>query len=305
MKLNKKMYKQKKGITLVALVITIVVLLILAGISIAQLTGNGLFKNAKLAKEKTQNEQIKENSTLENYGEIINEYLANSNREGKCEHISNDIEDFIPNVDFINGTYITISIPEIKTFNSVNIVGYAILLNDKVKALITEKTYTFENLEFNTSYNVSVIAIDDNAKLKYSKISAKTLNRLYLYKEGNECNFITGGWKHSGYHVNNTGTFTKNEDNIYLYAPMNARIFCSQTKPIDLTNYSKLYIEIEGTEKIYTISKISYFSNSFGEDISFNSMEPIDISNYNTNYYIHLTVANNYYCQIKNVWLEK
>ena len=60
MKLNKKTYKQKKGITLVALVITIVILLILAGISIAQLTGNGLFKNAKLAKEKYKNAQEKE-----------------------------------------------------------------------------------------------------------------------------------------------------------------------------------------------------------------------------------------------------
>ena len=44
--------KKNKGITLVALVITIIILLILAGISIAQLTGNGLFENAKLAKEK-------------------------------------------------------------------------------------------------------------------------------------------------------------------------------------------------------------------------------------------------------------
>ena len=37
--------KEQKGITLVALVITIIILLILAGISIATLTGeNGLFK---------------------------------------------------------------------------------------------------------------------------------------------------------------------------------------------------------------------------------------------------------------------
>ena len=33
-------FKNKKGITLIALVITIVVLLILAGVSIAMLTGN-------------------------------------------------------------------------------------------------------------------------------------------------------------------------------------------------------------------------------------------------------------------------
>ena len=44
MKLN---LKERKGITLIALVITIIVLLILAGISIATLTGNnGLLSKA-------------------------------------------------------------------------------------------------------------------------------------------------------------------------------------------------------------------------------------------------------------------
>ena len=42
------------GITLVALIITIIILLILAGITIGALTGeNGLFTRAKQAKEKT------------------------------------------------------------------------------------------------------------------------------------------------------------------------------------------------------------------------------------------------------------
>ena len=44
------MKKEQKGITLVALVITIIILLILAGISIATLSQTGLFKNAKDAK---------------------------------------------------------------------------------------------------------------------------------------------------------------------------------------------------------------------------------------------------------------
>ena len=81
MKLNKKMYKQKKGITLVALVITIIILLILAGVAIAQLTGNGLFENAKLAKEKSENAQRLENSTMQDYGDAINEVLSGSHRE--------------------------------------------------------------------------------------------------------------------------------------------------------------------------------------------------------------------------------
>ena len=46
------MQNRNKGITLVALVITIIILLILAGISIATLSQTGLFQKAKEAKEK-------------------------------------------------------------------------------------------------------------------------------------------------------------------------------------------------------------------------------------------------------------
>ena len=48
------MLKNKKGITLVALVVTIVVLLILAGVSINLVLGdNGIINKAKEAKEKS------------------------------------------------------------------------------------------------------------------------------------------------------------------------------------------------------------------------------------------------------------
>ena len=46
--------KNSKAITLVALVITIVILLILAGISIQAITNTGLFANAKKAVEETK-----------------------------------------------------------------------------------------------------------------------------------------------------------------------------------------------------------------------------------------------------------
>lgn len=50
MNLNKK-FKRNKGITLIALVVTIIVLLILAGISISMLTGqNGILNRASEAK---------------------------------------------------------------------------------------------------------------------------------------------------------------------------------------------------------------------------------------------------------------
>ena len=64
MKNNKKM---SKGITLIALVVTIIVLLILAGISIMMLTGdNGILKRAGQAKEVTDIAQMKNGD-----GEIV------------------------------------------------------------------------------------------------------------------------------------------------------------------------------------------------------------------------------------------
>ena len=71
-----KLNKENRGITLVALIITIIILLILAGISIASLTGNGLFEKAKLAKEKQENAEIKEEATLGDYENSINDVIA-------------------------------------------------------------------------------------------------------------------------------------------------------------------------------------------------------------------------------------
>lgn len=53
--------KKQNGITLIALVITIIVLLILAGVSIAMLTGeNGILSKATTATEKTQEAEAEE-----------------------------------------------------------------------------------------------------------------------------------------------------------------------------------------------------------------------------------------------------
>ena len=57
--------KETKGITLVALVITIIILLILAGISISSLTGSGLFKKADDAKIKAERAEIIEKARID------------------------------------------------------------------------------------------------------------------------------------------------------------------------------------------------------------------------------------------------
>ena len=75
---NSKKQKKNKGITLIALVITIIVLLILAGVSIAMLTGdNGILSQAQKAKSETSISTEKEALEIQVIGEEMNRTLGN------------------------------------------------------------------------------------------------------------------------------------------------------------------------------------------------------------------------------------
>ena len=70
-----KKIRNNKGITLIALVVTIIVLIILAGVSINLVLGdNGILTKAKEAKEESNEAQIKEKMQL-----AVQEYLINRN----------------------------------------------------------------------------------------------------------------------------------------------------------------------------------------------------------------------------------
>lgn len=87
------MRNKNRGITLVALVVTIIILLILAGVAISALTQTGLFDNAKQAKNATENAQSKEEKTLNEYEDAIAGYI---NGEGPQDEISAEIITFTP-----------------------------------------------------------------------------------------------------------------------------------------------------------------------------------------------------------------
>jgi len=70
-KMMQVLERNEKGITLIALVITIIVLLILAGVTIATLTGeNGILTRAGEAKEKTGQASAKEQVQIAVTGSI-------------------------------------------------------------------------------------------------------------------------------------------------------------------------------------------------------------------------------------------
>ena len=85
--------KKEKGITLIALVITIILLLILAGVSIAMLTGeNGILTQAQNAKNKTEEAEAKEREDLEEQNQLIGN-LAKGNM---ILPSNNDTTPFLP-----------------------------------------------------------------------------------------------------------------------------------------------------------------------------------------------------------------
>ena len=78
----KKRLKGSTGITLVALVVTIVILLILSGITIMYTIGdNSIFKKAQEAKDKTENAIKNEQEYMNSIDNMINEYTNGMNTQ--------------------------------------------------------------------------------------------------------------------------------------------------------------------------------------------------------------------------------
>ena len=78
------MFKKEKGITLVALVVTIVILLILAGVTITMtLSQNGLFTRAQQGKNDYKAGEENDAARMDSYLNVMNDVLANRTTSGK------------------------------------------------------------------------------------------------------------------------------------------------------------------------------------------------------------------------------
>ena len=85
---------QNTGITLISLIITIIVLLILAGVTINMVLGdNGLFNKAKTSVGKYENAQESENTALGQYENEIDNYIkGNRNYESEINALKAEVE---------------------------------------------------------------------------------------------------------------------------------------------------------------------------------------------------------------------
>jgi len=83
--------KNKRGVTLISLVITIIILIILAGVAISLSLGeNGIFSKAKWATQSYANEQAKEETQIAEMENEINEYIQGGRSEKELQYSLNE-----------------------------------------------------------------------------------------------------------------------------------------------------------------------------------------------------------------------
>ena len=152
--------RKEKGITLVALVITIIILLILAAVTINMLLGdNGLISKTKESVAKYKNAQELENSMLSQFETEMDNYLNGGNEKSITRKITTE------NVASHIGEYIDLGTNLIdKNRNKLNIMN-----ND-------EPLFKYSN--FNNYQNIKV-NINNKTTNESEKISEKS-----FYKNG-------------------------------------------------------------------------------------------------------------------------
>ena len=172
---NKKI--KERGITLIALVVTIIILLILVGVTISQIIGeNGLIKKAKEAVEKYKNASEEELIQLGQLEQYVRDFEIIGGDEGE-DKASVSIKE--------KGLEVTGNVEEQKITVKVTVIGEASGVEYKISSeeewtekenegtvkegtegdqKETEYTHIFEKLDLGKSYYIRVKVYDTNNK---------------------------------------------------------------------------------------------------------------------------------------------
>ena len=158
-----KIKKQQKGITLIALVVTIIILLILAGVSIAMLTSNnGVLTQAKRAKENTRVGEVQEKVKLAAQA-ALTANLGNGIEKEKFQEELNNM--------FTQGEQISLEYDETNKKYTVTVDKYEVevsnmgAVGEAKEAVIQAKlTLTYKNTEQKAGENVAKV-VDKNVPI--------------------------------------------------------------------------------------------------------------------------------------------
>ena len=263
--------RKSKGITLIALVVTIIVLLILAGVSITMLSGqNGILNRAKEAKENTELAQAEEDEKMQGYENTIEKY-AYGVPEGL--KVGEEVT-YSP-----SGTYnwqakycSTTQTDDVKLSSasgeSFNLTKWRVLSieNGKVELVPTKPTEGTVYLGEAQGYNNGVKLLNDACSNLYGNeskgITARSLNIEDIEKymdegkltEVHEYENTSGGAK---YQTQSSNVYTSNKNYPLIYAKENLSVIDGESVKIDGLSKSQQKSFIEKNDNGVTDGKIT------------------------------------------------
>ena len=171
------MKKNTRGITLIALVVTIIVLLILAGVSILMLTGqNGILNRAKEAKEQTQKANSKEKLGL-----ILTDLQMDAYKKGSeikigeelAEEIKTKTDDGVSSAEY-DGSRIIVGIDD-----DVYYIDESLNITDAESGNLAKRL----NVEIENKVHIKITSADVNA---YKNVSDNESNLIGIINPDGE-----------------------------------------------------------------------------------------------------------------------
>lgn len=284
------MIKQKKAITLIALIITIIILLILAGITLNLTIGqNGIITKAMQAGIDYSEQEAREKLELVLFDiqmdkqinkQYDEEYLIQKLEQNGMRINNNivivdgwsfEIDKSIPKIQltigkkeiniisipYIGTTSFTIKLEQI--INEDQVESYSYIINGEEIVTNSDKEYTIEELEAEANCIAQVNVKYKNGNIiESNQIAIKLEPKVYLYKQGENSDFWMNTLRIENF---NKGKLTyidpiKNTDNIVLNL-VGSQAFQYTTintkNAVDLTNYKSVNIDYEILSDCYRI----------------------------------------------------
>ena len=190
--------KNERGITLIALVISIIILLILAGITILAISGeNGIIQRAVEAREKTEEATLEEKIKLLTAENIINEYTGES-EEKTAQELQDELNDQGENVLVVQwDKYIIYDLDKNKEYRVMSDGSVEYWEESTMgQILLNTKTANSDQISQSPSTN-NIIGIDNEGNTvnmllwEYTLIDDSTLGKIGTYGL-NDAEALTG-----------------------------------------------------------------------------------------------------------------
>ena len=192
MKPKNKILKERRGITLIALVITIIVLLILAGVTIAFIVGEGgIIDQAQKARDTTNVAIQNEQQSLQNAEDLTNKYINDGPKEQLDPKQTLNVELKVEEEN-TTGKQIPVIVEKVTSSEGSNEpIGELTYkwYKDKIDGEGTEGgiNYTFDNLDEEKEYTLYCKVINKNGEWgigEVSLISFKVESVFYRAEKG-------------------------------------------------------------------------------------------------------------------------